>query len=54
MTLFLLRKIRRAIVLGRGVLNGNFKAVVIGIGVIIAAMAAVHFIRQRYLKQREG
>lgn len=42
-----------AIVLGRGVLNGNFKAVVIGIGVIIVAMAAVHFIRKRYLK-REG
>ncbi len=43
-----------AIVLGRGVLNGNFKTVVVGVGVIIAAMAAVHFIRRRFLKQREG
>jgi len=42
-----------AVVLGRGVLNGNFKTVVAGIGVIVVAVVAVHFLRQRFLK-REG
>jgi len=42
-----------AVVLGRGVLNGNFKGVMAGVGVIVVAMVAVHFIRKKYLK-REG
>ncbi len=36
-----------AVVLGRGVLNGNFKVAAMGLGVIIAAVAAVQLIRRR-------
>lgn len=42
-----------AVVLGRGVLNGNFKMAAMGMGVIVAAVAAVHLIRRR-LAKREG
>lgn len=40
-----------AVVLGRGVLNGNFKMIVMGVGVIVAAVAAVQFIRRRVAKR---
>jgi len=42
-----------AVVLGRGVLNGNFKMAVMGVGVIIATVAAVQLIRRKVAK-REG
>jgi uncharacterized membrane protein YdjX (TVP38/TMEM64 family) len=42
-----------AVVLGRGMLHGNFKMAAMGFGVIIAAVAAVHLIRRKVAK-REG
>jgi uncharacterized membrane protein YdjX (TVP38/TMEM64 family) len=42
-----------AVVLGRGMLNGNFKMAAMGFGVIIAAVVAVHLIRRKVAK-REG
>jgi uncharacterized membrane protein YdjX (TVP38/TMEM64 family) len=42
-----------AVVLGRGVLNGNFKMAAMGLGVIVAAVAAVQLIRRK-LAKREG
>jgi uncharacterized membrane protein YdjX (TVP38/TMEM64 family) len=42
-----------AVVLGRGMLNGNFKMAAMGLGVIVAAVAAVHLIRRK-LTKREG
>jgi uncharacterized membrane protein YdjX (TVP38/TMEM64 family) len=42
-----------AVVLGRGLFDGNFKVVAMGLGVIIAAVAAVHLVR-RMLAKREG
>ncbi len=42
-----------AVVLGRGMLEGNFKMAAMGFGVIIAAAAAVHLIRRKVAK-REG
>ena len=40
-----------AIVLGRGVLTGNFKVAVYGLGVIVAAVAAVHLLRRKFMKR---
>jgi uncharacterized membrane protein YdjX (TVP38/TMEM64 family) len=40
-----------AVVLGRGVLNGNFKMAAVGLGVIIAAVAAVQLIRRKLAKR---
>lgn len=40
-----------AVVLGQGILNGNFKVAVVGIGVIVAAVAAVHLVRRRLAKR---
>jgi len=44
-----------AVVLGRGLLapEGNFKMVAMGLGVIVAAIAAVHLVRRK-LAKREG
>jgi uncharacterized membrane protein YdjX (TVP38/TMEM64 family) len=42
-----------AVVLGRGLFEGNFKVAAMGLGVIIAAVAAVHLIRRK-LAKREG
>jgi uncharacterized membrane protein YdjX (TVP38/TMEM64 family) len=42
-----------AVVLGRGLFEGNFKVVAMGLGVIVAAVAAVHLIRRK-LAKREG
>ena len=42
-----------AVVLGRGLFDGNFKVVATGLGVIVAAVAAVHLIRRK-LAKREG
>jgi uncharacterized membrane protein YdjX (TVP38/TMEM64 family) len=40
-----------AIILGKGILNGNFKVAAIGIGVIAIAVLAVQFWRQKYAKR---
>jgi len=40
-----------AVVLGRGVLNGNFKLVAMGLGVIIAAVAGVQLVRRKLAKR---
>jgi len=40
-----------AIVLGKGIFNGNFKLVSYGIGVIVVATIAVHWVRKRYVKR---
>lgn len=40
-----------AVVLGQGMMNGNFKAAGIGFGVIVATVAAVQLIRRRYMKR---
>jgi uncharacterized membrane protein YdjX (TVP38/TMEM64 family) len=37
-----------AIVLGKGILNGNFKLVLYGMGVIVVAVVVVKAIRKRY------
>jgi uncharacterized membrane protein YdjX (TVP38/TMEM64 family) len=37
------------IVLGKGVLNGNFRLAIYGVGVIVAATVIVHMIRKRYV-----
>ncbi|MDB6092582.1 MAG: hypothetical protein JWM32_144 [Verrucomicrobia bacterium] len=42
-----------AVVMGQGILNGNFKIAVIGTGVIVAAIAVVHFVRKK-LGKRES
>ena len=42
-----------AVVLGRGLFDGNFKVAAMGLGVIVAAVAAVHLIRRK-LAKREG
>ena len=42
-----------AVVLGRGVLNGNFKMAVMGVGVIIATVAAVQLIRRKVEKRED-
>jgi uncharacterized membrane protein YdjX (TVP38/TMEM64 family) len=36
------------VVLGKGVFNGNFKLVITGVGVLVAATAFVHWVRKRY------
>jgi uncharacterized membrane protein YdjX (TVP38/TMEM64 family) len=36
------------VVLGEGLFKGNFKLVIYGVGVIVAAAAAVHMVRRRY------
>jgi uncharacterized membrane protein YdjX (TVP38/TMEM64 family) len=38
-----------AVVLGKGIFNGNFKLAIYGAGVIVAAAAVVHAIRRRYV-----
>ncbi len=44
-----------AVVLGRGILNGNVKVAIAGVGVIVAAVAGVHLLRKRLLKcEREA
>lgn len=40
-----------AVVLGRGVLNGNLKVAAMGLGVIIAAVAAVQLVRRKVAKR---
>jgi uncharacterized membrane protein YdjX (TVP38/TMEM64 family) len=40
-----------AIVLGKGIFNGNFQLVSYGIGVIVVATIAVHWVRKRYVKR---
>lgn len=40
-----------AIILGQGVLNGNFKVAMIGFGVLIAAVAAVQWLRRRFARR---
>jgi uncharacterized membrane protein YdjX (TVP38/TMEM64 family) len=40
-----------AVVLGRGLFDGNFKVVAMGLGVIIAAVAAVQLIRRKLAKR---
>jgi len=36
------------VVLGKGIFNGDFKLLVYGVGVIVAATAVVHMLRKRY------
>ena len=36
------------VVLGKGILNGNFQMVLYGVGVIVVASVCVHWIRKRY------
>lgn len=43
-----------AVVMGRGILTGNFKVAVVGIGVIVAAIAAVHLVRRKLAKRERG
>ncbi len=40
-----------AIVLGKGIFNGNFKMVIYGVGVIVAATVVVHTVRKRYVNR---
>jgi uncharacterized membrane protein YdjX (TVP38/TMEM64 family) len=40
-----------AIVLGKGIFNGNVRLVFTGLGVIVAAVAVVHLVRNRYVKR---
>ena len=40
-----------AMVLGKGVFNGNFRLVLYGIGVIAVATIVVHMLRNRYVKR---
>jgi len=40
-----------AMVLGKGVFNGNFRLVLYGVGVIAVATVIVHMIRNRYVKR---
>jgi uncharacterized membrane protein YdjX (TVP38/TMEM64 family) len=42
-----------AVVLGRGILNGNFKMAVFGLGVIVVAIVVVQAVRRK-LAKREG
>jgi uncharacterized membrane protein YdjX (TVP38/TMEM64 family) len=39
------------IVLGRGALNGNFKTVMYGLGVLVAATFIIQFLRKRYARR---
>lgn len=39
------------IVLGRGVLNGNFRVIGLGIGLIVVALVVVHWIRKKYVRR---
>lgn len=39
------------IILGEGLFKGNFKAIMIGIGLLIAAGFAVHFLRKRFSRR---
>jgi uncharacterized membrane protein YdjX (TVP38/TMEM64 family) len=41
------------IILGQGIFRGNFKVVVFGLGLLIAAAAAVHWVRRKYFTRRE-
>jgi len=43
-----------AIVLGRGFLDGNFKLAVTGLGLLVAALALVNWLRHRYASRRIG
>jgi len=38
-----------AAIMGKGVFNGNFKLVIYGVGVIVAAVVIVRMIRKRYV-----
>jgi uncharacterized membrane protein YdjX (TVP38/TMEM64 family) len=40
-----------AVVLGRGIFDGNFKVVAMGLGVIVATVAAVQLIRRKLAKR---
>ena len=40
-----------AIVLGRGILNGNFKLVAAGLAVLVAAIGAVQVVRRKYARR---
>jgi uncharacterized membrane protein YdjX (TVP38/TMEM64 family) len=40
-----------AIVLGKGVFNGNFRMVVVGLSVLAATIVSVHWIRRRYVRK---
>jgi uncharacterized membrane protein YdjX (TVP38/TMEM64 family) len=40
-----------ALLLGKGIFNGNFKLVLYGVGVIVAAVAIVHAVRGRYVQR---
>ena len=40
-----------ALVLGKGLFNGNFKLVIYGVGVIVVATLIVHAIRKRYVNR---
>jgi uncharacterized membrane protein YdjX (TVP38/TMEM64 family) len=42
------------IILGKGMLQGNFKMVGLAIGVIVVAVVGIKWLRQRYVKQRES
>jgi uncharacterized membrane protein YdjX (TVP38/TMEM64 family) len=39
------------IILGKGILNGNFKIAAIGMGVIAVAVIGVQFLRKKYAKR---
>ncbi len=42
-----------AVVLGRGLFDGNFKVVAMGLGLIVAATAVVHLVRRRLAKRED-
>jgi uncharacterized membrane protein YdjX (TVP38/TMEM64 family) len=42
-----------AIVLGKGIFNGNFRLVLYGMGVIVAATVVIHALRKRYVPRAD-
>jgi uncharacterized membrane protein YdjX (TVP38/TMEM64 family) len=41
-----------AIIMGRGILNGNFKVAATGLGVLVVAVVLVQFVRKKYATKR--
>ncbi len=42
-----------AIIMGRGILNGNFKVAATGMGVLVVAVVLVQFVRKKYAKRAD-
>jgi uncharacterized membrane protein YdjX (TVP38/TMEM64 family) len=38
------------VILGKGVFNGDFKVIIYGVGIVVAASAAFHLVRKRYAR----